>query len=244
MRLTCLGTGDAFGSGGRLNACFLLEAEGGTMLIDCGATALVSMRRFAVEPNRIERIVVSHLHGDHYGGLPSFLLEAQFVSRREAPLVLAGPPGFRDRLTAAMEALFPGSPGIPWRFPLETVELPAERPWTSGAFTVTPWEVRHPSGAPPYALRVEAAGRVLAYSGDTEWVEALVAVARGADLFLTECYAADKPVPYHLDLATLVAKLPEIGARRVVFTHMSRAVLRRLADLPCETADDGAVFEV
>src|SRR5579864_4417433 len=70
MRLEFLGSGDAFGSGGRFNTCFRLERAGGDVLIDCGASSLIAMRQRGVDPNAIALVVISHLHGDHFGGLP------------------------------------------------------------------------------------------------------------------------------------------------------------------------------
>ena len=110
MKLTFVGCGDAFGSGGRFNTCFHLErAAGGNVLIDCGASSMVAIRKAGLDPNGIAAILVTHLHGDHFGGLPFFLLDAQLVSRRTAPLLLAGPPGFEERLMTVMEAMFTGS---------------------------------------------------------------------------------------------------------------------------------------
>src|SRR5271156_2524838 len=109
MRLQFLGTGDAFGSGGRLNMCFFVDRGEASFLVDCGASTMISIRRFAVDPDRIGAIVVSHLHGDHFGGLPFFILDAQLVSRRTWPLVIVGPKVIGARLFALMEALFPGS---------------------------------------------------------------------------------------------------------------------------------------
>jgi len=93
MRVRFLGSGDAFGSGGRFNACFLVETTASTFLVECGASSMIAMRRFHVDPNRIGTVFVSHLHGDHFGGLPFMILDGQFYSRRTAPLTLVGPPG-------------------------------------------------------------------------------------------------------------------------------------------------------
>ena len=81
----------------------------GNVLIDCGASSMVAIRKWDVDPNAVSTVLVSHLHGDHFGGLPFFLLDAQLVSRRTAPLTLAGPPGFEERLMIVMEAMFAGS---------------------------------------------------------------------------------------------------------------------------------------
>ncbi|MGE0725749.1 MAG: MBL fold metallo-hydrolase, partial [Alphaproteobacteria bacterium] len=203
VRFRFLGCGDAFGSGGRLQTCFLVTAPSATYLIDCGTTALIAMRRFAIDPNAIDAVLVTHLHGDHFCGLPFLLLDAQLVSRRTRPLTIAGPPGLRDRLAAAMEVMYPGSTKIRRAFEVTIEELPAEATTRIGAIAVTPYPMVHWCGAPPYALRTTVDGRTITYTGDTEWVDAIVPAAQGADLFVAEAYFHDKPIRFHLDWATL-----------------------------------------
>jgi hypothetical protein len=94
-----------------------------TFLIDCGASGLIAMRRFGIDPNRIGTVFVSHLHADHFGGLPFLLLDAQLYSRRNAPLTLVGPPGFHRRLMEAMELFFPGSSTVQRKFSTEIREI-------------------------------------------------------------------------------------------------------------------------
>jgi ribonuclease BN (tRNA processing enzyme) len=77
MHVKFLGCGDAFGSGGRLNTCFLVNRGDASFLVDCGASAMISIRRFGIDPNSVGAIVLSHLNADHFGGLPFFLLDAQ-----------------------------------------------------------------------------------------------------------------------------------------------------------------------
>jgi ribonuclease BN (tRNA processing enzyme) len=113
-----------------------------------------------------------------------------------------------------------------------------------GAAVVRGWEVVHACGAPPLALRVELGGRSFAYSGDTEWTATLAEAARGADLFAAEAYTFDRSVRYHLDYRTLRAHLGEIGARRVVLTHMSADMLARLADADTPAAYDGMAVDL
>lgn len=244
MRIQFLGSGDAFGSGGRFNTCILVEAAASAFLIDCGASTLIAMRRFQVAPNRIRTIFISHLHGDHFGGLPFFILDAQLVSRRVEPLTIAGPPGLRRRLAAAMETLFPGSSRVERRFAIETSELELGTPAAVNGVLVTPYPVVHPSGAPPLALRFEVDGKVVTYSGDTEWTEALVPAARGADLFIAEAYFFEKQVKFHLDYQTLRRHLGELQPIRLILTHMSQDMLARLGGLEHEAAEDGKVIEI
>jgi ribonuclease BN (tRNA processing enzyme) len=239
VSLRFLGSGDAFGSGGRLQACLHLSGAGdGALLLDCGATSMVAMRRAGVDPGEVGWVVLSHLHGDHFGGLPFLVLDGQF-SRRTRPLVMAGPPGTRARVEAAMEVLFPGSTGVFRRFPVQFVELAERVPAAVGPAIVTPYAVSHPSGSTPFALRVEYGARVIAYSGDTEWTDALLEAARGAHVFVCEAYGFDKRIPYHLDWAMLRAQRERLGCGRLILTHMSQDLLARRGEVDAECAEDG-----
>ena len=201
------------------------------------------MKRAGLDPGEIGWVVLSHLHGDHFGGLPFLILDGQF-SRRTRPLLIAGPPGVRARVEATMEALFPGSSAVTRRFPVAFVELTERVPTPVGPARVTPFGVTHASGAPSYALRVEHAGRVLAYSGDTEWTDSLVEAAGDADLFVCEAYSFDKAVRYHLDYRTLAAQLARLACRRIILTHMGAEMLARRAETGIECAEDGLVVDV
>ena len=196
MHLHFLGTGDAFGSGGRFNTCFLIERAGNSLLIDCGASSMIAMRRFGVDPNSIAAILLTHLHGDHFGGLPFFILDAQLVSRRTRPLAIIGPKGTAARSEALMEVSFPGSSKVERRFAIDTIEIDVrERTSMPGidAF-VTGFPVRHPSGAPSLALRVECDRCVVAYTGDTEWTDELLDTASAVDLLIAEAYTFERPI--------------------------------------------------
>ena len=234
--VTILGSGDAFGSGGRLQACIAVRWDGHTVLLDCGASSLIALRRGGLEPTAVDAILISHLHGDHFGGLPFFVLDQQF-SRRERPLMVAGPPGLEARTRQAMEVLFPGSSETRQRFELQWVELGERAETDLGVVRVTAYSVPHASGAPAYALRVLCAGRVVAYSGDGAWSEALVEASADADLFICEAYTLDRPVRYHLDYATLRQHRAELRCRQLVLTHMGPDMLEHVVD--AERAEDG-----
>lgn len=247
MQLTVIGCGDAFGSGGRLQTAYHVRSGGSQFLIDCGATALIGLERAGIDPNQIPAIFLTHLHGDHFAGLVWWMLHAQHVAKRTGPLTITGPVGTRERVAAAAEALFPGSSTMTLRFPVTYLEYAERQPLEVGPVRVIPFEVSHPAGAPPYALRLETAGKVIAFSGDTEWVDALVPASAGADLYIAECYAYDGPIRYHTSWEALSANLPRITARRILLTHMSHAMLKRADEITDErvlVARDGLVVEV
>jgi ribonuclease BN (tRNA processing enzyme) len=243
LTLTFLGSGDAFGSGGRLQTCMLFESDGRRWLLDCGATSLVALRRAGVDPASIDAILISHLHGDHFGGVPFVLLDGQF-RRGARPLMVAGPPGVEARVAAALEALFPGATGVPRRFETTFVEWRERETTEVAGVSVTAYPVVHPSGAPPFALRLRAGGRTLVYSGDTEWTDVLTEAARGADLFVCEAYTFEKKIRFHLDWATLAVHRAALGCRRLIVTHMSDDMLARVPGLDVEAARDGLTLEV
>ena len=234
-----LGSGDAFGSGGRFQTCIHVRCDATHLLIDCGASSLVAMKRFGVDPSLIDIILLSHLHGDHFGGLPFFILDAQYVSRRKKPLVVAGPPGLEARIHQATEVLYPGSYETERDFALEFVELEDGTDTKVEPLVVTPYSVVHPSGAPAYALRVEYEDKVIAFSGDTQWTDALIRAAHKTDLFICECNFLEKSGGYHLDYQTLMEHRSELECQRLVLTHMNDEMLRQIGSLDTEGAEDG-----
>ena len=247
MRLTIIGCGDAFGAGGRLHTSFHVRSQQSTFLIDCGATVLVGMRRLGLEPNDIDTVFVTHLHGDHFGGLPWLLIDGQYVSKRTRPLVVTGPRGIEARFLTAAETLYPGITTAERGFDLIFREYQAQVPLEAGDVSVTPFEVKHPSGAPPYALRFTIDGKVIAFTGDTGWVDTLYQVAQGADLFISECFQYDVTIPIHLDYATIDANYARLGAKRVLLTHMGEAMLSATGHVDRSRyllAEDGMILDL
>jgi ribonuclease BN (tRNA processing enzyme) len=247
MRLTIIGSGDAFGSGGRFNTCFHLEAAGKRFLIDCGASTPVALGVRNIAPGTIDAIILSHLHGDHFGAIPFILLEGQFLSRRDRPLLFAGPPGTKARIDALLEVFFPGSTGTHWRFPWSVIEIPVGVPTDILGLNVVSAEVIHSSGAPSTALRMTDGIKTFAYSGDTQWTEALLPIAADADLFMVECYEYDRELTGHMCWTTIKGRLADFAARRVMLTHMNPHMLAR-TDEPRAAgvlvAEDGLVLDL
>jgi ribonuclease BN (tRNA processing enzyme) len=222
--VTVVGSGDAFGSGGRFQTCIAVAVkEVPRVLVDCGATSLTALRQQEFDPNEIDTVVITHLHGDHFGGLPFMVLDGQF-RRRNRDLTVVGPPGTRERLATAMETLYPGSSQVQRRFEVHVFEHADRQPRDHGGISITPYEVRHASGAPAYAVQLQTPTGSLAYSGDTEWTDALINAAHDVDLFLCEGYSPT-PIRWHLDLQTLEQHRERFTCRELVLTHLSPTAL-------------------
>ncbi len=242
VRVQFLGSGNAFSDGGRANAAIHLTAPGVSLLLDCGGSAVPAIKKH-VDPASIDAVAVTHLHGDHFGGITFLVLEQHFAGRKK-PLVVGGPPSLEQRLRAEEQALFPDFFGpSTLGFPLSTVVLGPE-PTELGGARVTALPVRHVRLAEPHGLRVEVAGKLIAYSGDARFTEHLVAVAKGADLFICEASFFDRDDPSHISYRQVMAHRNEFEAKRIVLTHLGAETLARLSDLELEHTTDGAVIEL
>jgi ribonuclease BN (tRNA processing enzyme) len=191
----------------------------------------------------VSAVLVSHLHGDHFGGLPFLVLDGQFSGRAD-PLTVIGPPGTASRLHEAMECLFPGSSSARRRFGVRVIELAPDCTVQAAGLQAAAWAADHPSGAPALCLRVSVAGKVIGYTGDTAWTGALTRVAAEADLLIAEAYFRDKPVPYHLRLADLELHRAELASRRIILTHPSADMLSAPVPHGYEIASDGLSLRI
>lgn len=237
--LKVIGCGDAFSSGGQLNTCFLVSTSlGNNFLIDCGAGTLAGLKRLGVTTNEIDIILISHFHGDHYGGLPFFLLEAATYGRRE-PLTIISPPGCKVRISRLLELLYPGSKV------LEKLDLRFftysgdDKALNIDYLSVLALPVVHSSVTLPHGLRIVVDDKVISYSGDTEWTPALETLARDADLFICECNFYDTETSGHIDYRTLTANRHKLQCKQLLLTHLGSEMLENLDNVSLPRLTEG-----
>lgn len=245
MKITIHGSGDAFGSGGRFNTCIEIATGGERLLLDMGSSSMTALNKAGVARNTLSTLLFTHFHGDHFGALPAFLLDAHFISRRKETLTIAGPKGVKERTAAILALHFPGLSDADWRFPVEYVEVTPDAPATVAGITVTALPMRHDERAGPcQGYRLAANGKVFAYSGDTAWTDSLIGLADGADAMLCECYSWDIQLENHLDYATIQSRRADLRTKRLILTHMGVNMLAHDEPLPDERASDGMVIEL
>ena len=239
VKVTFVGSGDAFGAGGRFQTCILVNAPGFCFTIDFGASSLVALNKLGIDHNTIDAIVMTHFHGDHYGGIPFMLMDAMLGAKRQRPLTIMGPRETKQRLAGLTEALLPGMHVMKPKFPIDYVEMDVMRPNRIGDLTVTLYPAHHTGETNPTSVRAEIAGKVVSYTGDSAWTKHMPEVARDADLFVCECYFYEKPIRFHLNYPDIKAHWHELKAKRIVLTHFSREMMRFKDTVPEECAYDG-----
>ncbi|MGO9005472.1 MAG: MBL fold metallo-hydrolase [Beijerinckiaceae bacterium] len=247
MKITIVGSGDAFGTGGRAHTCIRVDCEPATVVVDFGAGSIIAWNKLDFCSNDIDALVITHLHGDHFGGLPTLLLQCQFVAFRTKPLAIYGPPGLKARLRAIQEIMFPGMATIVWTFAWQIHELPPGTKCEVAGLLLQTFEVEHASGGVATGVRLTGEDGVFAYSGDTAWTEALFDIGAEADLFIVECFAGKEAVPSHMNWPQLRNELPRFTAKRIVLTHLGATALPLIAEMEAAgvaVAHDGLCFEL
>ncbi|MEJ2880981.1 MBL fold metallo-hydrolase [Pedobacter sp. GR22-6] len=237
ISLQVIGCGDAFASGGQLHTCFYLKIGEKGVLIDCGATTLHGLKRYGIDPEDIDLIVISHLHGDHYGGIPFLLMDAA-VKDRKKKLRIVTPDTGEARIKALLQLLYPGSDKTE-KLPLEFLEYQANVPLNLGVLRLEAFPVIHSEAALSHGLRIQVGELVLSYSGDTCWTDALISLSEGADLFICECNFYDTKTPSHMNYLELRSNLPRLSMKQILLTHLSGEMLDRLDAIDLPVAKEG-----
>jgi ribonuclease BN (tRNA processing enzyme) len=211
VKLTVVGCSPAWPNPGRVHSGYLLEHEGGRLLVDCGPGVLSRLRQTEAWPH-VDAIAITHMHLDHYGDLVAWLwghLHVPPAGTRGPRLWL--PPGGHtdlDRLASRFGEVF------------EIREYADATPFEAAGFTVTPRGVLH-YDQPTWGFRIEGGGAVVAFSADTGPTPALTDLAADADLFLCEATLEQPEAGErgHLTATEAAAAAHAAGARRLLLVH-------------------------
>ncbi len=223
-KLTVLGSGDAFASGGKYCTSFFIEANDKKVLLDCGATAFVRYKQMGMQAKDLDMIVLSHFHGDHYGGLPFFVISAKVEQAREKPLTIVGPKGVKAQVHELQEAMYPGTGVLLEELPFEFREYSQDWQEYQGIeFSAFP--VKHSPPSAPHGVQLSWNGKKLSFSGDTEWSDNLPILAQDAEIMICECNNLDKESPGHLSYQTLLDKRELLPTKRLLLTHLGTEML-------------------
>lgn len=244
MKLRILGCGDAFGNGGRNQSSYLIEATDRLFLLDCGATSLLAMKKLAIDSGQLDAIFLSHLHGDHFAGLPFFFIEYLYEKRREKPLHVAGPVGTEEKARGLFDLMYGKGSNSGDLTATSFHILEPGRTSTIQEIEVFSFRVPHQVNEISLALKVSYNGKHILFSGDSAWTDAFLEHARGVDVFICECTYYDRETSNHISYLQLREQLPRLSCPRIILTHMGSDMLAHSADVSCEMAEDGMVVEI
>lgn len=251
MELTVLGSASAAPNPGSASSSYILEAEHGQLLLECGHGAASKLLQYS-SIDRLAAILISHMHPDHFFDLVPLKYAITFNGYARLPLYL--PPGGEDMLEALAEALKENGKFWSSAYELHTFD-PKEGLEVAGMHVaMAPSHHYVPAWAMTFAS-VGPLSRRFAYTSDTSMSEKVVEHVRDADLLMAEAsiMTQNKPAseqghltPYD---AGCMARLA--GAKRLVVTHYPAAqsadILSEAAEgygAPCDLAMEGARFMI
>jgi len=237
IELTIIGCGDAFASGGKFHTCFYVRSESCNFLIDCGASAITSLKQQGIRCEDIDVVLISHFHGDHFGGLPFLLLDAS-VNKRKKPITIVSPPGGKEKVEKLFELLYPGSE-LSKELIVNYQEYHDSKVLSTSNLMLIAFPVKHKEATLPHGLRIVIDSKVISYSGDTEWTPVLENLAENADLFICECNFFESNIEGHMNYETLVEKIPDLYCKQILLTHFGEEMIGNLERMKSSYASDG-----
>jgi ribonuclease BN (tRNA processing enzyme) len=221
-----------------------VQAGNTTALVDCGPCILPALHRSRIPPEDIDFILVTHLHGDHVGGVPMLLLDYQYRSRRKRPLVVIGSALCAARIETLTEAMFSEVTKERRRFPVTYKTIRPGRSISIRGMRIHAYRMKHIDRELCLGYRIEHRRKILALTGDTTWCDSIPAMSQGADLLVSECTGFDQRSSVHLSYTQLREHHAEIDARRIVLTHVGDDLLKNRAKVRHHIARDGERFDV
>lgn len=228
-----LGSGNAFNIDGRGSACLWVESDPvPPFLVDVGPTAMSAMQRADLDCSRVDRVFLTHLHGDHTAGWPFLLLHLSVLGRRSRPLDVFGPVGTRRVLEALTELCY-GEILADLGFEVRYHELAVERSREIEAgegllFDTFPMEHHETS----IGLLFRVGGTRIGVSGDTAWCPALERLGQDSDVLFVECTSMERQAPGHIFLSELRERRDRLGSGACVVVHLTDGVAGALARDP------------
>lgn len=246
--LTFVGSGDALGSGGRNQTCLHLRSEEASFLIDCGPTSLTGLKQLGLPLSQLDGILLTHAHGDHFGGVPFVLLEQQ-EQGRQRPLWIMAAEHLIDTVKAWNSLCYSGlfdrmSYEVRW---IGIEHEPKSVPGTG--IMIYPFAMNHQASRLCLGYQIHLPEEIIvAYTGDTAWTDQLEHLARDTDLLVCECSYFEPPAPEikHLSHAELLQKRDLLGTRQLILTHMGQDMLQKASagEVGFETAYDGLTVDL
>ena len=214
------------------------------MLLDCGGTTNTGLSQLGISREEVDVILVSHFHGDHFGGIPAFLYASRYTDMRRHPVEIVGPPEIEARVHALAAAMGHRLNEPDWTFPIRYREIGPDQRLDAGPAEIVAFETEHQRDAHPQGYRVRLGREQIAYSGDTGWFDELPRQVAGSDLLICECTLHDRSLDFHLSLDEIREHRDDFDCGRLVLTHLGEGMVAHRGQIEIETADDGMALKL
>ena len=219
MKLTILGSGTVVPNGSRNSAGFFVELPDARVMMDCGAGTVHALARYGLLWEQMTHLFVSHFHVDHIGELASLFFAFRYGMNtdRKEPFTLVGPLGL-DQVLEGLKMAF-GSKLFEAKFPINVrTIIPGEKLELGSDSTLAVAKTPHTQES--LAVRIESRGRVLCYTGDTDYSEELASFFSKADVLISECSFLEHRVGVpHLSVSQAARLAARAGVSRLIVTH-------------------------
>jgi ribonuclease BN (tRNA processing enzyme) len=230
----------------------LSQADHPTMMVDFGPTALKKLNSLGHDHRDIEVICFTHLHGDHIGGFPFWVLDSTYNRVRTRRMRIVGPVGVEARLMQLLRVCFGDVADQARPFDLEFTELRPEEELQLDAWTIRGFAADHMDPPEvPLCLQIESSSSSsVSFSGDTQFCNGLFEAAKGADMLVCECSSMRPPAGKHCTWEEWTKNFHRLDCPRLVLTHLneemraSTATLKGPDGLDLQFADDGMIFDI
>ncbi|NRD78374.1 MBL fold metallo-hydrolase [Bacillus sp. BRMEA1] len=212
MKLTVIGYWGGYPKKNSASAGYLLEHEGFHLLLDCGSGVLAKLQN-VLQLEELDAVILSHYHPDHIadiGVLQHARLIQGLLGKTVSNLPIYGHEFNHGEFVK-----------LTYKEITKGVSYDPGKSLSVGPYQITFLKTNHP--VPCYAMKIEAAGKVLVYTADSAFKEEFIEFSRGADLLLCECnfYGHQDGTPAgHMNSYNAGRLAQSAAVKQLILTHL------------------------
>ena len=223
MKIVFLGTGDAFDEKNPNNSSLVISEET-NLLLDCGLTTPYQLWRYNNDQNLLDAVYISHLHADHYFGLPSLLMR-MWSDGRTKPLTIVCQKDFKEVFEKVMEYAYEDF-ASKFKFKINFLEIDSSQEINFQDLELSFAETKH--GPKNLAIKIESKGKSICNSGDGDFTEETEELYKGSDLVIQETFLYDEKKLGHGSVVSVVKMAEENNIKRLALVHINRYVRQEI----------------